>query len=69
MNSGLGLQWRIYEECGNLLFGKIFAQNCMKMKEIGASGGGGGILVVFPRSANTNVLIQYIRQLQNKRGV
>ena len=26
----------------NLLFGKIFVENCMKMEEIGTRGGGGG---------------------------
>ena len=28
--------------CANLLFGKIFAENCMKLKEVGPRGG------VFP---------------------
>ena len=29
-------------EYANLLFGKVFAENRMKMKEIGPRGGGGG---------------------------
>ena len=29
--------------CKNLLFGQIFPENCMKMKEIGPRGGGGRV--------------------------
>ena len=45
------IQWRIQDfpkkgansqsGCANLLFCKFFAENCMKMKEIGPQGGGG----------------------------
>ena len=41
------------EKCVNLFFGKTFAENCMKMKEIGLNLGGGGILSGPLRPATT----------------
>ena len=60
------MQWRIqdfpdggtYPQGGgaNLLFGKIFLENCMKMKEIGPRGGGGALPWHPLRPANGMIL-------------
>ena len=45
------MQWRIedFPDRGHLLFGRIFAENCMKMQEIGLRERGHASLAPPPR--------------------
>ena len=42
----------------NLLYGKIFAQNCLKMKGIGPRGRGGGLVSLAPPPRSANATFQ-----------